>query len=445
MRVMLVSINHHNAPIELRERFAAAEDTQPTYDALRQRYPDMECLVLPTCNRFELYAARPVYSEPKADMLRAFLAEHFHVPIDIVASACVIREQEQAVAHLFRVCCGLDSMVLGEPQILGQVKRAYESASSYGTAGTVLHRVFQQAITTAKQIRTVTQIDAGQVSIGSVASSFAKRVIQDLAGKTVVGIGAGETAELTLRHLLGLKPRRLWVVNRTQDKAKILAEQIGLDGSTGGVRPWDQLDDLLGEADVIVTCTSSSTPILTEAQFEPILKHRRGRPLMVIDLAVPRDAEPALGSMPNMYLYNLDDLQSEVDRGIGRRGSEAERCEQLVTDAASVCMNRVRHNDLGQLIRRLRTKLHELGDDERERTLRKLSQLGDADELDAALSEHTQRLINKILHIPLEQLDRHKPDAPLGFYAAALRRLFDLAESEHTDPSSPPDKSDPPA
>lgn len=445
MRVMLVSINHKHAPIALREQFAGEEIPAKVLDALRARYPGIECIALSTCNRFELYVARPVYSDPKAEMLRAFIAEHFSVPIDKVASACVIREQEQAVAHLFRVCCGLDSMVIGEAQVLGQVKRAYESAVSENFVGPVLHRIFQQAITTAKQARTSTGIDSGRVSVGSVATDLAKRVIHDFSDKTVVGIGAGEVAELTLRHMLGLGPHRFWLTNRTESNAVELADQIGLHDSIGGVRPWDQLEALLSEADIVVTSTGSQTPILTPELFTPIHKHRRGRPLLVIDLAVPRDTDTALGSMSNVYLHNLDDLREEVDRGIGLRGDEAEACENLVADAASACMNQVRHTDLGQLIRRLRTKLHDMGDDETQRTLRKLPNDSNPDMLEAALNEHTQRLINKFLHIPLAQLDRHKPDAPLGFYAAALRRLFDLIEEPGakdgidtpTDPAPP--------
>ncbi len=440
MRVMLVSINHHHAPLEVRERFTAdgADTTGGVLDALKQRYPGIECLALSTCNRFELYVARPVYSEPKAELVRAFIAEHVGMPIDQVAKACVIREQEQAVSHLFRVCCGLDSMVLGEAQVLGQVKRAYESAASSGHVGPVLHRICQQAIATAKQARTETGIDAGKVSVGSVAADLAKRIITDFADKTVVGIGAGEIAELALRHMLGFTPRRLWVVNRTESRAVELAQRIGVTGKIGGARPWEQLNDLLTEADVIVTSTGSADPILTTDRLADIHTRRRGKPLILIDLAIPRDVEPDVGSMSNVYLYNLDDLKTEVGLGIDQRSNVTEACERMITDAATACMNQVRHNDLGQLIRRLRSKLHDLGDDETERTLRKLTHYGDADELEAVLNEHTQRLINKVLHIPLGQLDRHKPDAPLGFYAAALRRLFDMAEPDnHITPGIP--------
>ena len=429
MRIMLVSIDHRHADLAVRERLTT-HDAHAVPVAVRTRFPGIECLALSTCNRFELYIARPVYSEPKPGPLRAFVADHFGIPIDILARACVIREQEQAVAHLFRVCCGLESMVLGEAQVLGQVKQAYESASSQGFVGPVLHRVVQQAIAVAKQARTKNRIDAGKVSVGYVAAHLAKRIVPDLSDKTIVGIGAGEIAELTLRHLLGFKPKQIWIVNRTPSRAESLAQQLAITGHLGGARPWEQLIDLLAEADVIVTCTGSDEPILTVDHFEPIHPHRRGKPLILIDLASPRDVEPAVGSMSNVYLYNLDDLKTEADLGLDRRREEAKACEQRIVDAAAICINQVRHNDLGQLIRRLRTRLHDMGDDECERTLRKRSHYGDADELEAALNEHTRRLINKILHIPLEQLERHKPDAPLGFYAAALRRLFDMAEPE---------------
>lgn len=433
MRVLFVGINHRTAEIELRERFAMAGDTTSHLDAFRARFPGCECVIVSTCNRFELYVARPLHDKPKADDLRVFLSERFDVPLDQIASASIHREQDQAVAHLFRVCCGLDSMVLGEPQVLGQVKRAYKTAAGCGAAGPVLHRVFQQAIATAKQARTETGIDAGRVSVGSVAADLARQVFADFAGKTVLGIGAGEVAKLTLRHMMDLKPHRLWLANRTHQRASELAETLHLPATVGGARPWEQLDELLTEADIVVTCTAAPKPILTPQRFKPILKRRRYRPLFVIDLAVPRDADPAIGSMTNLYLYNIDDLQSVVANSLGQRGEQAQACERHVAAAVTACMSQITHADLGQLIRKLRVKLHNIGQDERQRTLKKLGPHPDPKELDAALSEHTQRLINKILHMPLSQLNQHHSDAPLSFYAAALRRLFDLEEDTETE------------
>jgi glutamyl-tRNA reductase len=390
----------------------------------------------------EVYVARPTHEPPRTDDIQGFLSERFGVPTDRVASASIHREQEQAIAHLFRVCCGLDSMVLGETQVLGQVRRAYESANGFGSTGPVLHKVFQQAIAAARHARAATGIDAGRVSVGSVAADLARQVFSDFSDKSVLGIGAGEMAKVTLRHLNRLQPVHLWVVNRTARRAEELAHQFNLTHPTGGARPWEQLDELLVGSDIVVTSTSAPEPILTPKRLKPILKRRRHRPLFVIDLAVPRDADPAIGSMNNLYLYNIDDLQSIVDMSLDQRSDQVRACEQHVTRAVSACMSEITHADLGQLIRKLRNKLHDIGEDERQRTLRKLAGREDASAVSEAIDEHTHRLINKILHMPLSQLNQHNGDAPLGFYAAALRRLFDL-EDDSTTPTSPPSDQTP--
>ena len=428
MRVLFTGINHRTAPVALRECFASAGDIESHLDALRERFPGCECVIVSTCNRFELYIARPAQGSPDADDMLMFLSQRFGVSMSQLASAAIHREQDQAVAHLFRVCCGLDSMVLGEAQVLGQVRRAYKTAAGCSAAGPVLHRVFQQAIATAKKARTQTGIDAGRISVGSVAADLACQVFADFTDKTVVGIGAGEIAKLTLRSIKALSPKRLWLVNRTQRNAAELAEAIHLSSDLGGAQPFEQLDELLVQADIVVTSTGSATPILTSDRFKPILKRRRYRPLFVIDLAVPRDADPRIGSMTNLYLYNIDDLRSVVNNSLGQRGEQAEACETHIASAVTACMSQITHADLGQLIRKLRTKLHGIGDEEKQRTLKKLTDANDPESLDIALNEHTQRLINKILHLPLNQLNQHDGDAPLGFYAAALRRLFDLQD-----------------
>lgn len=442
MRVLFVGINHRTAPVELRERFAMSEDTREHLGAFRRRFPQAECVILSTCNRVEVYVARPTHELPRAEDVQRFLSERFGVPADRVVSASIHREQEQAIAHLFRVCCGLDSMVLGETQVLGQVRRAYESATGCGATGPVLHKIFQQAIAAARHARAATGIDAGRVSVGSVAADLARQVFSDFADKSVLGIGAGEMAKVTLRHLNRLQPAHLWVVNRTARRAEELAQQFKLSHPTGGARPWDQLDELLAGSDIVVTSTSAPEPILTPRRLKPILKRRRYRPLFVIDLAVPRDADPAIGAMNNLYLYNIDDLQSIVDKSLDQRGDQVRACEQHVTRAVSACMSEITHADLGKLIRKLRNKLHDIGEDERRRTLRKLAGRDDASAVSEAIDQHTHRLINKILHMPLSQLNQHNGDAPLGFYAAALRRLFDL-EDEPTTPTAPPQDQTP--
>lgn len=441
MRIVLLGINHRTAPIELREKLALGDDQLgAVHDALGRHFPLAEHVVLSTCNRIECYVARPSDDPPGVDDLRRFFAERTGVGVDQLTATTIHREQEEAVRHLFRVCAGLDSMVVGEPQVLGQVKRAYDAAVACEAVGPVLHRVFQEALAAAKRARTETAIGAGRVSVGSVAVDFVRQVFAEFTDKTILGIGAGEMAKTTLRHLLALAPHRLWLTNRSPQRAAELAGALGLSGEAGGPRPWEALDEMLVEADIVLTSTGSTEPILTRELFKPITKRRRQRPLFILDLAVPRDVEPSVGSLNNVYLYNIDDLQGVVDAGMDQRAAHVAESERRIAAAVTSCMRQIQHRDLGHLIRLLRNRLHQLGDLEQQRTRRKLQNVADAEtaeQVNDLVDEHTRRLVNKILHLPLSQLDdRHgELDAPLGFYAAALRRLFDLDEAEpHESP-----------
>jgi glutamyl-tRNA reductase len=433
MRVVLVGLNHRTAPVHLREQLAIASDDLPAaLGRLRQRFTGIECAMISTCNRTELYIARPADQGPSVEELRHFLAAEGGVDAEALAAASIHREQEPAVRHLFRVAAGLDSMVLGEPQILGQVKRAYEAAVDSEAVGSLLHQVFQQAIALGKQVRHQTHIGQGNVSVGSVAVDFARQIFEDLSDKSVLNIGVGEMTKPMLRHLLGQSPRRLWLVNRTPDAATALAEALALRQTQGGARPWDQLDELLVESDIVLTGTSAAQPIITPSTLKPLLRRRRNRPLLILDLAMPRDVEPTVGALTNVFLYNLDDLQAVIDTNQDQRAEAMQACETHLNDAVHACMAQIQHQDLGQLVRHLRQRLHAIGDDERARTRRKLgahAEAADPDKLADIVDEHTHRVINKILHLPLSQLDNKDAEAPLGFYAAALRRLFQLEDA----------------
>lgn len=430
MRIVMLGLNHRTAPVALREQLAMPSDRLTAFLAqLRTDFPDAQFVVLSTCNRTEIYTARPSHAPPCVDDLRAALAHQGNISVEDITAATIHREQEQAIAHLFRVCSGLDSMVLGETQILGQIKRAYETARDSDAVGPVLHKVFQSALSASRKVRAQTGIDAGRVSVGSVAVDFARQVFDDFSDKTIVGIGAGEMAKITLTHLRDVKPKRLWLINRTPDKAIELAQSLGLDANTGGPRAWDELDALLIEADVIVTSTGATEPIITAQRFKPLLRKRRNRPLFLIDIAVPRDVEQAVGGLSNVYLYNVDDLESVIAATHGQRQELVTQCNTLLADHVAACVSQLQNQDVGRLVRELRRRLMDIGDLERQRSGRKLAQLnGDAAQAQKILDEHTHRLINKILHLPLSQLDHANPDAPLGFYAAALRRLFDLED-----------------
>lgn len=434
MHIMLLSVNHHTARVALREKLVFnGSRLDQAINHFRSRYPWVELVVLSTCNRTEFYLARPPLEAPSGQQVLGDLAELSGVDEAMLAQVVLNLENEQAVSHLFRVAAGLESMVLGEPQILGQVKRAYESAAAQNVVGPVLHCVFQQAIGVAKRVRTETGIDAGRVSVGSVAVDFAEQIFERFDDKTIVGIGAGEMAKPMLRHFCSLKPAKLWLANRSLDKAQSLVCKLGLHESQGGPRPFDELDDLLMEADIVLTSTSSSEPIITLEQFEPVLRRRRSRPLFMIDIAVPRDIETTVGQLANVYLYNIDDLQQVVDRTHNQRSQEAGVCEAMLPQAVQACISDVQNRDIGQLVRGLRRRLHGLGDLERQRTQRKIAACRPdelADKMPQLIDEHTHRLINKILHMPLSQLDSQQPEVALGFYAAALRVLFGLGDEQ---------------
>lgn len=423
MRLLMLGVNHRTAAVELRERLALADDRlDAALDRLRTAFPGVEAVILSTCNRTEVYLARPAHEPPTFDDLRAMLAAHCNISVEDLAAVTIQREQQEAAAHLFRVCAGLESMVLGEAQILGQVKRAYDAANARAAVGPVLHRVFQHAIRAGKSIRSRTRIDAGRVSVGSVAVDFARNIFERFDDKTVAAIGAGEMVKLALRHFAALKPGRLWMTNRTAARAEALAASLGI----GSVRAWEDLDTLVVEADVLLVCTGATTPVLTLERFRSGWhKRRRNRPLFIIDLGVPRDVEPGVASLSNVYLYNIDDLQAVIGENQDQRSAVAAACEDELLEEVRACINAIQHQDIGQLVRQLRQRLDEIGRAEHDRTIRRLTAAA-PDEVEAVLAEHTHRVINKILHLPLSQIDRRNVDAPLGFYAAALRRLFSL-------------------
>jgi len=441
MRVLALSLDHRTADMALRERVAlGAADAGALLNNMRARYPQAELAVLSTCNRTELYVARPTHEPPDGDALRRGLAEQTGVDLETLARCCMLREQRDAVAHLFRVASGLESLVVGEVQVLGQVRKAYELAAETGTLGGVLHPVFQSAIATAKRVHSETAIGRGQHSVGSIAVRLAQGIFDQFEDKHVLAIGAGDVSKTVLRRLYDLKPQRLTLCNRSADRAVRLAQACRFPSDC--VRPFDALDRLMAEADIIVTATGSPEPIIDVPRFRPVVKRRRRRPVCLIDLALPRDVAPEVGGLSNVYLYNIDDLQSVVDQTRDERRGETDKCNAIITPAVDQCMKQVQHRDVGVMIKHLRQKLHDLGDLEQERTLRLLQRAmvsGDTDGAERALEQHTRRLINKVLHLPLSTLEQTEGPAPLGFYAAALRRLFDLPERPD-EPTAKPTK-----
>ncbi|MBI1368286.1 MAG: glutamyl-tRNA reductase [Planctomycetes bacterium] len=430
MHLICVGISHQTASVDLRERIAMNEDTvRKTLADLRSVYPNAEMAIMSTCNRSEFYVARPLHGHPRVEEMIGFIADARNIPAGDFAAAAYHHDNEKAIRHLMRVASGLESMVLGEDQIIGQVRGAYDVAQQMGTIGKVLHKVFQSALATGKKVRTQTQIAAGRRSVASVAVDFARHLFSHFDDKNVLAIGAGKMTDLTLRQFMEMRPAKLTVLNRTIEKAKPLAEKYG--GTAAG---WDQLADALVEADVVISSTGATEPIVTEAMFRPLIKRRRFRPLFIIDMAVPRDFEAAVGQAANVYLYNMDDLQRAIADQASARNGQIGECEAIIEPSVAECYEAVQTSDFADLIRQLREQLHTIGAAEAQRTLNKLK-VASADDLQKIIDEHTHRLVNKILHRPISELGKGRGTAA-AMYATALRRLFEL-EPDQEDMENP--------
>ncbi len=321
MNLFCVGLSHHTANVETRERFAAHPET----DCVLRSSGCAEALLLATCNRVEVYGAaeKQVPTKEIARCLAGGMVNEFSDD----ASVFYRHEAAECAQHLFRVAAGVDSMVVGETEILGQVKRAYESARTSGAAGPYLHRLFQRAFRVAKQVRTHTQITRGSVSIGSVAVDLAEKIFGDLTERKVLVLGAGETSERTARALVSRGVTDLRVSNRSIDRAQELAGVVG-----GDVIPFDQWPEQCREIDILITATSSETPLLTPENLAPMLRERIDRPLFVIDIAVPRDVDPKVNQIDGVYLYDVDSLQSVAEQSLTLRRQQIAAAETIIAE-----------------------------------------------------------------------------------------------------------------
>jgi glutamyl-tRNA reductase len=422
-QLLLLGLNHNTAPLELRERLAFGhEQARQAVVDLRQRHPDTEFVLLSTCNRVELYAARA--GTPDADALAADLARLRGVPEDAFRSHTYTHRGHDAVRHLFHVVCSLDSMVLGETQILGQVRAAYETASAGGAAGALLNPLFQRAAAVGKQVMSQTKLNEGRVSVASVAVDLARQIFENFADKTILTVGVGKMTRLVLTSFKELHAGRLLIANRDASKAMALAEKFG--GQASGL---DALDEQLVAADIVITSTGATEPIITAKQFNKLRKARRFRPIFLIDLAVPRDVEAAVGEIENVFLYNLDDLQQVVRNTMATRGDAVEAARKIVEEHVEQFGQWHRQRTLGPVIDRLYTKYHDLARAELDKTLARLPNVSDEER--EHLRELTRRIVNKLLHEPIRNL-RHA-DQHTGAqqpYLHALERLFGLGEGK---------------
>ncbi|MGE3570243.1 MAG: glutamyl-tRNA reductase [Burkholderiales bacterium] len=411
MTLFTLGLSHTTAPLPVRERVVFhVEKLFDALNELRRERRVAEAAILSTCNRTELYLSA---EEPQA--AAEWLAQYHRMQAEELRPYLYTLPQDQAVRHAFRVAAGLDSMVLGEPQILGQLKDAVRVAQSAGTLGTVLHKLFQKSFAVAKEVRTTTQVGASSVSMAAAAVKLAARIFPSLKDQKVLFIGAGEMIELCATHFAAQGPARLTVANRTLERAHALAHRFG-----GQAIELRTLAEQLQEHDIVVSCTASSLPILGKGLVERALRARRHRPMFMVDLAVPRDIEAEVAELDDVFLYTLDDLQGIVQGNLDSRRAALEQAEAIIETQVGQFMHWMAARASVPLIRSLRDQGEAARRHELERAQRMLARGEDPRQVLEALS---QGLTNKLLHGPTQALNE-AADEERRALAALIERLY---------------------
>ena len=416
MTIFALGLNHQTAPLTMREKvvFQVERLSEALGEAKRVLAP--EAAILSTCNRTELYLSGE-WQDEKRTVVAQWLAKYHGVDPRQLAPCLYALPREQAVRHVFRVASGLDSMVLGEPEILGQMKDAARSAEAAGTLGAVLGKLFQRSFAVAKEVRSTTQIGANSVSMAAAAVKLAARIFPSLKDQKVLFIGAGEMIELCATHFAAQGPARITVANRTLERAETLAHRYN-----GRALELRELAVHLHEHDIVVSCTASSLPILGKGMVERALKTRRRRPMFMVDLAVPRDIEPEVAELDDVFLYTLDDLQGIVQENLGARRSAVAQAEVIIDAQVGQFMHWMQLRTSVPLIRALRDQAEEARKLEVERALRLLAKGDDPKQVLEVLS---QGLTNKLMHAPTQALNEATGEERPAL-AATLARLFRL-------------------
>lgn len=435
MKLQMIGCSHQNAAVEFRERLSfTAEQAKQALGAFRSRFPQTEIVLLSTCNRIEIYTANADSAAGSTELevgavtvqspVIQFLAEQRQLSPDELLHSMIVRNGQEAVSHLFTVAASLDSMVMGETQILSQVKDAYDLACELGSTGPLTHAAFQAASRVAKRVQRETAIHRKRLSVPSIAvGEIIPEFFESLADKVVVIMGAGEMAGEAIRYLNDAGARDIRVLNRNDERVVKLTNELG-----GRALPWSELDQALADADVLIGTTSSPDPIITAPRFRAVQSSRYERLLLILDLAVPRDVDPAVGQCNDVYLYSVDDLQAACERNKQERRKEWPKAKRIIDEESQRFVGEVNHRATGPVIQRLRDHAGEIKRDEWARLENRLTQLGASDELRREVENTMDRLVNKLLHPPLASL---RDDAATGHQRGlleALKHLFSLGE-----------------
>src|SRR5687767_4284098 len=426
MQLLLVGVSHRTAPIEVRERLDfSARGVDRALTALSGSGAHHEATIISTCNRVEMYVG---CEEPEAARvaIQQFLSDFHGIPGDQLAPHLYSKTGHEAVAHLYRVAAGLDSLVMGEPQILGQVKEAFGVASQMGCTGPLLNKLFHSAFAAGKRVRSETPLAEGAVSVSFAAVELARKIFGDLRGRTVFVVGAGEMGKLTAIHMQSQGIGRLIITSRTAAHATALAQSIG-----GTAMPWEALSTTLVEADILITATGASAPIISRALIAQTMKARRQKPLFIIDIAVPRDVEADAGDLEQVFLYNIDDLQAVVQENLSKRGTEASDAEKIIAQEVSRFAAWLNSRGAIPTIVALRQRFEAVRQSELRRLEPKLASL--PPDARARVDEITRLITEKLLINPTEQLKSASDSDTIAAYSDVLTRLFGLASDEPTD------------
>ncbi len=402
MTLLALGINHKTAPVALRERVTFSPETlDQALNSLLAQPLVQGGVVLSTCNRTELYLSVE-QQENLQEQLVNWLCGYHGLSPDEVRQSLYWHEDNEAVSHLMRVASGLDSLVLGEPQILGQVKKAFADSHRGHTHASELERMFQKSFSVAKRVRTETEIGASAVSVAFAACTLARQIFESLSTVNVLLVGAGETIELAARHLRQHNVKKLIIANRTRERAQVLADEVGAE-----VIGLADIDARLPEADIIISSTASPLPIIGKGMVERALKQRRNQPMLLVDIAVPRDVEPEVGKLANAYLYSVDDLQAIIENNLAQRKAAAVQAETIVMQESSEFMSWLRAQSAVETIRDYRSQAEQVRAELEARALASLQQGANAEEV---MRELARKLTNRLIHAPTKSLQQAARD-----------------------------------
>ncbi len=420
MDTFVLGINHKTAPVEIREKFAfTPSGLEDTLNFLLKDGLLQECVILSTCNRTEIYATAKDADRGRETVFN-LLGEREGFTRESLEKISYFYACQDAVAHLFQVAAGLDSMILGETQILGQVKQAYETAAGCGSVGKVFHALFSRTLGCGKKVHTETKINENATSVSYASVELAKKIFGRLTRRSVLVIGAGEMSELTLRHLLDHGAAEVTVTNRTKERAEKVACNFG-----GKTVDYEDMEKHLETVDIVISSTGAPHFIITKPQMARIMRARKNRPLFIIDIAVPRDIDPAINSLGNVYLYDIDDLQEVVASNLKDREKEARRAELIIAEEVKEFQSWFKALNVVPLITALRKKAETIRQEELQRELSdKLAKLGKKEQ--KAVDNLTKLIVNRLLREPVLRIKEFAVEDKSDAYVASLSRLFDL-------------------